>query len=118
MKYWKNGFYNTQDNLQSRYEISDAEYQRLLAEQEGEGIGTDETGKPYIIKRQIDPEYENNQKRGRRKEILKAFDIWEKCVLRGRETDDYEVMIWYRRILDLDSNALDNIPQVVKKYMK
>lgn len=58
---------------------------------------------------------ENNRKD--RCNLLKAFDLWEKAVVRGREEDSDEIMQWYRDILDLKPEAFDNIPDRIKYYM-
>lgn len=62
---------------------------------------------------------EKNSLRFDRKPLLAAFDRWEKAVLRGRETDDSEIMQWYNKILDLESSAFntENIPERIKYYM-
>lgn len=52
-----------------------------------------------------------------RKNLLTAFDIWEKAVIRGRETDNRAVMQWYQDLLDLKTSAFENIPEVIKKHM-
>lgn len=54
--------------------------------------------------------------RHERIKILAPFDLWEKSVVRGRESDSEAVMCWYQAILDLDSHAFENIPDVVAKY--
>lgn len=55
--------------------------------------------------------------RGNRVKLLEAFDKWEKAVLRGRAEDDAEIMNWYRDILDLKAEALENVPEAVRYYL-
>lgn len=57
------------------------------------------------------------QKREERKQLLTAFDKWEKAVVRGRETDNNEVMNWFEALLDLKDEAFVNIPERVKYYL-
>lgn len=51
--------------------------------------------------------------------LLPAFDKWEKAVIRGRESDDDNIMGWYHDILDLKTNAFldENIPNKIKYYL-
>lgn len=49
-------------------------------------------------------------------QILKPFDLWEKAVVRGRESDSEMIMAWYYSILDLVPEAFENIPEDVSKY--
>lgn len=58
-----------------------------------------------------------NQLRNRRKNLLNAFDKWEKAVMRGREVDSEEIMSWYKNILDLKESAFNNIPDRIKYYL-
>lgn len=58
-----------------------------------------------------------NELRKRRTVLLEAFDIWEKAVVRGRETDSAFVMDWYNDLLDLKQEAFDNIPKSIQKYL-
>ena len=51
-----------------------------------------------------------------RKKLLKAFDIWEKAVLRGRESDDPEIMQWYQNLLDLKEEAFTETPKQILYY--
>ena len=55
--------------------------------------------------------------RQKRKPLLEAFDIWEKAVLRGREQDDETIMVWYQAILDLNEEAIENVPERIKHYI-
>lgn len=57
-----------------------------------------------------------NALRERRVPLLKAFDIWEKAVLRGREKDDKSVMDWYSSLLNLEESAFENVPKRVRYY--
>lgn len=67
-----------------------------------------------------------NQFRAYRKETLKLFDIWEKNVLRGREAESEEVMLWYQEMLNFtnlitkDTTPQDypQTPEAILKYSK
>lgn len=56
--------------------------------------------------------------RNKRVNLLSAFDKWEKAVLRGRETDDKNIMQWYQSLLKLEETAFDSIPERVKYYLQ
>lgn len=58
-----------------------------------------------------------NDLRDKREPLLIAFDKWEKAVLRGRELDDVEVMVWFEEIKALDEESLNNIPERIKYYL-
>lgn len=58
-----------------------------------------------------------NQLRAKRKNLLEAFDKWEKAVLRGREEDDASIMVWYYDLLALSDAAFENIPERIKYYL-
>lgn len=62
-------------------------------------------------------EQQKTMLRNKRASLLTAFDKWEKAVLRGRETESIDIMSWYYDILDLNENALNNIPERVKYYL-
>ena len=55
--------------------------------------------------------------RGKRSRLLTAFDKWEKAVLRGRETESLEIMNWFYNLLNLDEQAINNVPERVKYYL-
>ncbi|MCK9470202.1 MAG: hypothetical protein M0Q88_00420 [Bacilli bacterium] len=60
-----------------------------------------------------------------REQQFKAFDIWERAVLRGRETDDQDVMTWYQEMLDFPDTITELtsyedypvLPAALKKYL-
>lgn len=86
--------------------------------------GVDENGEPIMIRQFILAEVpeptEEEIKDGLRlvrSRLLEAFDKWEKAVLRGREEDSEEVMIWYRSILDLNETAIKNVPAKIDYYI-
>lgn len=60
---------------------------------------------------------EAQAKRQVRRTLLAAFDIWEKGVIRGRESDSSLVMAWYRDLLDLKASAFTNIPAAIQKHL-
>lgn len=59
-----------------------------------------------------------NRLRCKRKYLLEAFDKWEKAVIRGRETEDSMIMLWYNMILDLNAAAFTSIPERIKYYLR
>lgn len=59
-----------------------------------------------------------NTLREKRSRLLDAFDKWEKAVLRNREEDDENIMEWYYRILELEEDSLDEIPDRISHYLK
>lgn len=58
-----------------------------------------------------------NDLRAKREPLLNAFDKWEKAVLRGREIDNLDIMVWFGELLDLSEDAINNIPDRVKYYL-
>lgn len=60
-----------------------------------------------------------------REQQFKAFDIWERAVLRGRETDSIDVINWYQEMLDFPgqiteyttSNEYPVMSDALKKYL-
>lgn len=62
--------------------------------------------------------HNGNRLRCKRKYLLEAFDKWEKAVLRGRETDDSMIMLWYQMLLDLNAAAFDSVPERIKYYLR
>ena len=57
-----------------------------------------------------------------REPVLKAFDIYKSNVYYGvigetAEEHD-EIMAWYKDLCDLQPNAIKNVPEKIKKYMR
>lgn len=60
-----------------------------------------------------------------RTQLFKAFDIWEKNVIKGREEDDKDVMNWYEQMLNYPNKITEEttqkhypkIPDKIKKYL-
>lgn len=50
--------------------------------------------------------------------LLPAFDKWERAVLVERINTSQEVYDWYYAILDLDIQAINNIPEPILYYLK
>jgi hypothetical protein len=73
------------------------------------------------MKKIIFPQPTEEQKlarlRDKRARLLKAFDKWEKAVLRFRESDNTDIMCWFYSLLNLDESAFINIPERIKYYM-
>lgn len=59
--------------------------------------------------------------RVKREKLLEAFDIYKSNVNYGAITEteqEHEAIIsWYHRILDLDEDAIDNVPEKVAQYL-
>jgi hypothetical protein len=70
-------------------------------------------------------ELKNDFFRTYRANHFRAFDLWEKAVIRGREQDSEEVMTWYQDMLDFPDQITENttyenypiLPEVLKKYL-
>ena len=60
-----------------------------------------------------------------RERQFRAFDLWEKAVLRGREPDNANVMSWYQAMKDFPALITETItvanypttPEAIKKYL-
>ena len=70
----------------------------------------------------IPKESADDAKRQLREPILKAFDIYKSNVYYGiikeTEAEHTKVMEWYNKLCDLDIQAVENIPVLIKKYIK
>lgn len=61
-----------------------------------------------------------------REQQFKAFDIWERAVIRGREEDSIDVMNWYQEMLDFTETITEMtsyedypvLPVALKKYIE
>ena len=67
-------------------------------------------------------EYKLDGIRQLRKPLLEAFDIYKSNIAYGVEDETLDeraqITNWYKSLLDLDSRALEDIPQKIKRYMK
>ena len=43
-----------------------------------------------------------------RERQFRAFDLWEKAIVRGRETDNTNVMAWYQAMKDFPTLITEN----------
>lgn len=54
--------------------------------------------------------------------IFKAFDIYKTNVEYGiiEETQEQhdDIISWYQKCLDLDYNAINNVPECIKRYLQ
>lgn len=70
----------------------------------------------------FDGENLKTAKRSLREPLLKAFDIYKSNVYYGIVTETAEehntVLNWYQNLCDLKEEALINIPENVKKYLR
>lgn len=61
-------------------------------------------------------------RRDYRRELLAAFDVYKQNVLYGIDEETPEtrgaVLSWYRKLLDLDPEAFEEIPTPVAAYLK
>ena len=75
----------------------------------------------FVRDEEIAEEMRLGELRMKRDPLLKAFDIYKSNVMYGTivETDEQKVIVteWYRKILDLDEEAINNPPSVVAKYL-
>lgn len=94
-----------------------------LTEEESETFRNRMQSRPLMTEEAIEEkrkELEERLKgkyRIKREPLLVAFDKWEKAVLRGRESDSQEIMVWYQKLKELDEYALENIPERIKYYL-
>lgn len=87
-------------------------------DKDGNQTGTEKRVTGRILKKVWKDEEEiKNILRIKRKNLLNAFDRWEKAVLRGREEDKEYIMSWYYDLLDLKEYAFKNIPEKIKYYL-
>lgn len=60
--------------------------------------------------------------RGKRKPLLQAFDIHKTNISYGVETETEEerqiIIDWYKLVLDLNEEAINNPPAHIKKHLK
>lgn len=67
--------------------------------------------------------FENKEdyNRALRINILRAFDVYKINVQYGidleSEQEHNDILIWYDGILNLDDNSINNIPNLIKKYL-
>lgn len=97
-------------------------YKELSPEEKRSIICDNEMGIEYILKLVPFSKEELDKRdmarlRVQRAALLTAFDKWEKAVLRGREEDDESIMQWYRKLLDLEEEAFENVPERIKYYL-
>lgn len=64
--------------------------------------------------------YENYY-RSLRKPILTAFDVYKTNIMYGidaeTEQEHNDIVDWYKQVLDLKQEAIDNVPPKIKRYM-
>lgn len=67
-------------------------------------------------------EFKQKKLRLDRAKIFKAFDIYKQNIAYGidQETDEKHnsIIEWYQKCLDLDEEAIHNIPNEIRKYYK
>ena len=65
-------------------------------------------------------EYRNHL-RQKREALLQAFDIHKTNVFYGicveTETERTQILDWYYRLLDLDENAINNVPDHIRRHL-
>lgn len=66
-------------------------------------------------------DYSNDGIRQLRKPLLEAFDIYKSNVTYGveveTEEEHLEIMAWYQQLLNLNTQAVDNIPTKIQRYL-
>lgn len=64
---------------------------------------------------------EAQQLRSKREPILKAFDIYKTNVSYGVYNESIiehnQIIVWYNAILDLDEEAINNVPEQIARFM-
>lgn len=62
-----------------------------------------------------------NKLRAKRKLLLIAYDKYKSNVLYGAITEDMatksRIIFWYKQILDLKEDALNNVPNEIQRYL-
>lgn len=62
-----------------------------------------------------------NKLRAKRKSLLIAYDKYKSNVLYGAITEDMatksRIIFWYKQILDLKEDALNNVPNEIQRYL-
>lgn len=111
LRSYANGEYDfTRDGME---EISEELYNELPYLKKSDGVISID----YSSKISGEETNRLNILRNKRIPLLEAFDKWEKAVLRGRETDSVIIMNWYQNLLDLKTEAFDDIPERVRYYL-
>ena len=63
----------------------------------------------------------DNAIRQLREPLLKAFDIYKSNIYYGIVTETIEehenILRWYKDLCDLNINAIENVPALIKKYV-
>ena len=59
--------------------------------------------------------------RQKRAKVFKAFDVYKENVNYGlveeTEQEHENIKIWYNACLDLNKNAIENVPEKIAKYL-
>lgn len=100
-------------------EMSLEEFDTLMCEQsKGKELKVVD-GKVVAILPTITDEEKLNILRAKREPLLQAFDIYKSNVNYGIEADANRTKIlkWYKAILDLDEEAINNPPDEIRRYM-
>ena len=75
----------------------------------------------FVYDEELAEERKKNTLRAKREPLLTAFDIYKSNVLIGAvsptDEEKQEVIAWYHEILDLSEQAIDNPPEIIKKYL-
>lgn len=86
------------------------------------GVYKVDTDNNFILDEELVKERNLNVLRAKREPLLKAFDIYKSNLLIGAislpESEKQEVITWYNSILDLDSDAISNPPEIISKYIQ
>lgn len=104
-----------------KYYIDDLEvtqdvyYQKLDSNFYDESILKNENGREFRLN--FNKEKKEKMLRKKRDPLLLVFDKWEKAVLRGREVDDPNIMLWYQDLKELKESAFENIPNRISYYL-
>lgn len=72
-----------------------------------------QSDKETIIK-----ESNEHKLRNRRKNLLKAYDVWAGNVAVGIEECKQDILAWKQAILDLNEDAIYNVPPNINHYLQ
>jgi hypothetical protein len=75
----------------------------------------------FVKDENLEAEQNKNNLRTKRAPLLTAFDIYKSNLIVGAieatEEEKAAVISWYKKILDLDEEAIENPPDLVKQYI-
>lgn len=115
-------------SIRTSNNIKDSDKTLELSDEEKQSIKFGRTkvvaGKPVLDESKellYQASLEKNKLRLGRKSLLAAFDKYKSNVYYGIESETLaerdNIMAWYKAVLELDENALENVPAKIKYYV-